>query len=662
MRRMITLLAVVAWSAMAYVPNPIDGPQFHRTDYGNIQFLVNQNIAPGLTRADGTTVWITPDSDPLGAIQSAVATWNGVSTTAAHFAQLLTTNLSYNKDDGNNVIVFSDDLYTQALGAGILAATVVAYDPANPGPIVDSDIIFSPLIQFSTTQAPGTYDIQAILTHELGHSLGFNHTNIISATMFYATLSQDVHQRALTADDMAFVSSLYPLSSGGGYGTVSGVASVNGTPLLGGAITAIDPNTGITVGGFSSVNDGSFSFQVPAGNYFVYVEPAGNLVLYQTAQSAGQNLIFTSFQSAFAGGNDQPALIQTQAGGTSTVNLNAAAGITSMTVPYVGVGTAGVMGDVHGVLTKAAITISSGQSVDLVLSNPLSGTLKESNIQILGPATLRPGSLRRDVIVLSDGTPIYRFTLDIPPLTANAMATLVFRNGSDILTRSGTLSLTRPQSVNAASFLGGPVAPGEILSFFGSHLGPSSPLSNGGFDAKGFLPVSLGGITVSFDSTQAPLFYVSNNQINLQVPYEIAGQSYTVMNVIYNGTPVVTSTLAVAKSAPGIFVVTNADGTVNGPAAPATAGSVLVIYGTGVGATSGLIQTGAASPANSTVPASVTIAGRPVTPIFSGLTPGSVGLSQVNLAIPAGTPAGDGVPVQFTINGAATQTVSISVR
>jgi hypothetical protein len=332
--------------------------------------------------------------------------------------------------------------------------------------------------------------------------------------MYWGTLPQDGHQQTLSADDIAFASTLYPSAGGNGYGTITGHTTVAGAPLLGGVVTAVDAFTGITVGGFSSVVDGSYSMQLPPGNYFVYVEPAANLNLYLANPQS--TVLFTSFQAGFAGGNSQPSVIAVQAGATSGADLNASAGLTPLKTPYIAISTASGIGDYHGALYPASISIPSGESVDFLFSNPLSGSFTESNLQVIGPANVRAGSLRKDTIALSDGTPIYRITLDIPPLASNSSATVVFTSGTDILTRSGLLALTRPQAVNAGSYLGGPVAPGEILSFFGSQLGPPSPVSNGGFNSNGTLPVSLGGITVSFDQTAAPLFYVSNNQLNLQ--------------------------------------------------------------------------------------------------------------------------------------------------
>ena len=660
MRRVITLLVAGALSLPAYIPDPIDGPAFHRTDFTNIQFLVNQGIAAGLMNATGQ-VWITADSAPLDAINGAIATWNGITTTSAHFAAPQPTMLVYDPTDGNHVITFSDDPFTRSITNGVLAFTAISHVIAD-GTIVDTDIMFSPYFQFSTTGAAGTFDIQSVLTHEMGHALGSNHTNILSATMYFSTSPQDLHERSLSNDDMAFVSTQYPANGGNGYGTISGVTTLAGGQLMGAAITAVDPNTGITIGGFSSVNDGTYSIQVPPGSYYVYVEPAANLALY--AASGQLATPFTTFKAGFAGGNTSPSLIQVTAGASSPANLDAAPGASAINRPYAAIGLAGGLGDYQGNFYKSAFTVASGQSVDFLFGNPLTTPITESNLQILGPATLRKGSLRRDTTGnLSDGTQVFRFTLDIPPLTANASASLVITNGTDILTVSGLLNLTRPQAVNAGSYQGGPVAPGEILSFFGTQVGPASPVSNGGFDpTTGLLPATLGGVTVSFDQTPAPLFYVSSGQINLQVPYEISGKTSTLMTLSYNGSTVAQTTLSVGKSAPGIFVVTNADGSVNGPSAPSSVGGTLVIFGTGSGNTSGAVRTGAPAPANSTLPATATIGGLAVTPVYAGLTAGSVGLTQVNVIIPQGIPAGNTVPLQFTMNGIASQTVNISVR
>jgi len=658
MKRFALFLLGIGATAFGYIHSFPDVAPLHRPDYGNIQFYVNQNIAAGLANPSGK-VWITPDSDPASAISASLAAWNAVSTTSAHFAPPLPTTASDNQADRQNIIVFSDDNQSLDAMSGALAFTVVGYQA--DGTILDTDIIFSPNYTFSTTGAAGTYDLQSVLTHELGHSLGADHTGILGATMFQFTAPGDTHQRTLSQDDIAFVGAVYPPAGGTGYGTISGYATLSGAPLLGGLITAVDPSTGITVGGFSSVTDGSFSFQVPPGSYYVYVEPMGQMIVPGNLYLNVFTNVTGGFRSTFYGGNDKPSLVPVSSGMSASVTIAATPGTTALTYPFMVFGIAGATGDLSGSLYHTPPAIASGQSVDLVFSNPGISSISESNIQIIGPATLRAGSLRRDVYNLTDGTAIYRFTIDIPPLAANSMETIVFRNGSDVLTESGILVLTRPQAVNAASYQGGPVAPGEILSVFGSQLGPAAPLGNAGFDADGKLSTSLGNVSVTFDNTAAPLFYVSGGQVNLQVPYEVLGKSSTLMTLSYNGASVLTATLPVAVSAPGIFVVTNADGSANTSTNASPVGGIVVIYGTG-GGIAGAAATGAPSPTNATLPALVTFDGKSVAPVFAGLTSGSVGLMQVNVAIPAGTRTGTSVPVQVSINGGSSQTVYVWVR
>ena len=335
---------------MAYVPNPIDGPPLHRTDFGNIQFLANQSIAAGLQNADGTT-WITADSAPMDAIAGALAAWNGASGTTVHFVPIQSTMLSYNSSDGNHVISFVDDAFTRSFTNGILAVTTTAY--FSDGRIFDTDIFFSPVVQFSTTSAAGTYDLQGVLTHELGHALGANHTNILSATMYYQTRAQDTHAQVVSADEVAMITALYPPAGTSSYGTLSGSTTVSGAPLLGGMLTAVDPNTGVTVGGFSSVEDGSFSFQVPAGSYYLYVEPAVNLALYTLPQSTA--VLAMSFQSTFAGGNSQPTYLAVPAGANVIANINAAAGISPLKAPAGAISLAGGTRDYSGSYTTGSL-------------------------------------------------------------------------------------------------------------------------------------------------------------------------------------------------------------------------------------------------------------------------------------------------------------------
>ena len=92
-----------------------------------------------------------------------------------------------------------------------MAITAIYYVVAD-GAITDTDIIFNPRYTFSTTFADDTMDLQSVVTHESGHALGANHTNVLGAAMFQSGLANNNCQASLSSDDIAFVSSLYPAS------------------------------------------------------------------------------------------------------------------------------------------------------------------------------------------------------------------------------------------------------------------------------------------------------------------------------------------------------------------------------------------------------------------------------------------------------------------
>jgi uncharacterized protein (TIGR03437 family) len=141
----------------------------------------------------------------------------------------------------------------------------------------------------------------------------------------------------------------------------------------------------------------------------------------------------------------------------------------------------------------------------------------------------------------------------------------------------------------AGGVLSGRVAPGELLSIYGLHIGPAAPLS-ATFDAAGFLPTTLGGIQATIDGIQSPLLYVSDAQINAVAPVELTAGSAVELQLAQNGVPLPDFPVRVDIAAPGVFqlpdgsaAAINQDGTLNSQANPATAGSYVSVWATGTG-------------------------------------------------------------------------------
>ncbi len=217
----------------------------------------------------------------------------------------------------------------------------------------------------------------------------------------------------------------------------------------------------------------------------------------------------------------------------------------------------------------------------------------------------------------------------------------VVPNVAPTLTPNGTLSLVAPQ-------VGAPLAPGTMVQIYGTGLAPQTlpgttiPLAN-----------SLAGTSVIIGGLQAPLYFVSPGQINALIPSELPpGPPYQVI-VNNNGALSTPETIQSTAVTPGVEALPSgyanaqhtADGSAVTDASAAKPGEHIVVYLTGMGATTVPVASGnpaPSSPSASTVDApSITLNSEPVSFSFSGLTPGLAGLYQIDLQVPADAPNGD---------------------
>jgi len=226
--------------------------------------------------------------------------------------------------------------------------------------------------------------------------------------------------------------------------------------------------------------------------------------------------------------------------------------------------------------------------------------------------------------------------------------------------------------VNAAGFVAGaPLAPGSIASVFGSNLAAAA-LSADSLP----LPTRLGETSINFNGTlPAPLFYVSPQQANLQVPWELTGQKEASVSVTTGGGISAPVKVSLADAAPGLFslrqsgngqgVVLDSRYQLVDAANPARPGDTVQIFATGLGPVSNRPASGVASPAapvaSTLATPTVNIGGAAAPVVFSGLTPGYVGLYQVNAQVPAEASVGNGSPLVLTIGGAASNLVSLAI-
>lgn len=230
-------------------------------------------------------------------------------------------------------------------------------------------------------------------------------------------------------------------------------------------------------------------------------------------------------------------------------------------------------------------------------------------------------------------------------------------------------AITANSISNAASYAT-TVAPGGFVVVQGTNLAATQRTWATADFVAGKLPTSLDGVTATVNGKPAFVYYVSPTQIDL-IPAADTTQGSVPVVITNNGIVSTAASVTMAAYAPGFFIsknnyiaATHADGTLIGPttlypnnSTPAKAGETIVLYATGLGATSpsqdGLVVTTAVPTATQPT---VTVNGVTATVTYSGLT--SAGLNQINIVVPTGTASGDQT-VSLTIGGVKSQATAL---
>ncbi len=370
--------------------------------------------------------------------------------------------------------------------------------------------------------------------------------------------------------------------------------------------------------------------------------------------------------SAFAGDNKnvQTRLVVTSQpiafAGPTAVNTRVRQG-SDPSVVNVGVGNRGL-----GNLTVSAVaaTLANGTGW---LSAAVSTTF--SGIAItLTPGSLTPGTYRGTVNITTNS--INAPTLPIP------VEMEIVADPAPTIAVGGILN-------NANFARNDSLGVGTIAAVFGEFLAGSLASAPGAP-----LPTTLGGVRVLVNGTAAPLYFVSPGQINFQVPLEATGGD-AIVQIERDGRVGNRASVNIVSQAGRILVwpglrygiIVNSDGTLPLPASvrlgtfqskPARPGDVLVIYAIGFGQTNPPVASGTASPTSPLAQLSGVLVrfGVPgifdssiaVEPQFAGLTPGFVGLFQINVQVPAGIQAQNDYDVSIEYNNQPTNRVWIATQ
>ena len=276
--------------------------QIHQVSVGNFSDTMWPGNGPTVTWNENFTstpanVVVHGGVSPSTALGNAFNTWAGAkqpgtSTLATNVKFAFgSANLSLPQTpipDCTNVIGFANT--PGAFPTGVVAFAAITTTPGGfvPGSmcpsyttpcpigncIVDVDVMFNPAQTFATaTPGAGQFDLQSVATHEFGHLLGLDHSNIAHAVMFpYGDTSQIGVHSALSTDDVIGVGHLYPGPGSADGNGIKGTITLNSNALYAADVQAIDALTGNVITETLTDPSGNYTLRVYDGTYYVYVQ------------------------------------------------------------------------------------------------------------------------------------------------------------------------------------------------------------------------------------------------------------------------------------------------------------------------------------------------------------------------------------------------------
>ncbi|MBA3784459.1 MAG: matrixin family metalloprotease, partial [Acidobacteria bacterium] len=230
--------------------------------------------------------YINPASDVLGAVEKSLETWEKAANIKfqVSWTDKQTISPSGKSGDGVSLITIAQTPENLLLFGSdaeeVSARTRIFFN--RKGFITEADIILNPYEQFSTDGSIGTFDLQATLTHEIGHLLGLEHSTVTGATMHDYQAKNGVYNlssfspRTLGEDDLTGIRALYGAATSDEEccGTIIGNLTLsNGKAAKDFQVWAEDAKSGRVIAGVTSNTSGNFRIEgLHGGQYKIYTQ------------------------------------------------------------------------------------------------------------------------------------------------------------------------------------------------------------------------------------------------------------------------------------------------------------------------------------------------------------------------------------------------------
>ena len=264
--------------------------------------LSNSLLSPGSN--------IKPDSDVVGAVRRALARWSNLSNINFVVTWSNATSISpADAGDGVSLVTIADTPENEAFNSETTTGRTRVFSDPETGNIAEADISINPRpraedgtqLQFSTDGTPGTYDLEATFTHEIGHLLGLDHSAVLSSTMqsrqaYNGTFGLPaLTERTLSEDDRQKVRSLYGPKVR--LGRIEGKLADNRvagtlTPLNGVNVWAENVANGRVIASDVTAEDGSYKLEgLAPGQYRVIVAAGSDAQKFRSFELSNQVVV-----------------------------------------------------------------------------------------------------------------------------------------------------------------------------------------------------------------------------------------------------------------------------------------------------------------------------------------------------------------------------------
>ncbi len=314
-------------------------------------------------------------------------------------------------------------------------------------------------------------------------------------------------------------------------------------------------------------------------------------------------------------------------------------------------------------VTQATLETSSGAASGFAFVDQggfrttVSALSSPGVIQRVDPATslgIKPTRMVEAPLAPTLAQPLIR---TLAPLNNRSAVIALTVSGFTVLPWTYDAAVAPPKISSVVNAADGtkPVAPGGLISVYGQQMSPVNMATK-----EIPLPTALGESCLTVNGVPVPMLFVSSQQINGQLPFNVDGNATMTLHTpggvsdnynfsIFTAAPSIFRS-GTAGPVTGLATVVRADNNeLVTPTNPIHPNDSVVIYATGLGRTQPAIDAGLPAPSDplpvAIIVPSVTLGGVPLTVTYAGLVPGEVGVYQINATVPFKVPQGLSIPL-----------------